>query len=76
VARVAPSSLGHAPEPAAGWKPEQPVTRDDQYEPNRFFGMPRTPDPHARQGEEPQRAIGVPVDCAETVPAATRVTHS
>ena len=37
------------------------MTRDDDYEPNRVFGMPRSQDPHARQGEEPQRVMGVPV---------------
>jgi len=36
--------------------------RDDNYEPNRVFGMPRGADPHARQGEEPQRVMGIPVD--------------
>jgi hypothetical protein len=35
---------------------------DDQYEPNRVLGMPWTTDPHARQGEEPQRVMGFPVD--------------
>ena len=38
------------------------MSRDDRYEPNRAFGMPRTQDPHARQGEEPQHVMGVPVD--------------
>jgi len=38
------------------------MTRDDQYEPNRVFGMPRGKDPHARQGEEPLRVMGVPAD--------------
>jgi hypothetical protein len=42
--------------------PEQPMTRDDRYEPNRAFGMPRTQDPHARQGEELRRVMGIPVD--------------
>ena len=27
---------------------------------NRVFGMPRGTDPHARQGEEEQHALGVP----------------
>jgi hypothetical protein len=35
---------------------------DDGYEPNRVFGMPRGTDPHARQGEEPQRVMGIPID--------------
>lgn len=35
---------------------------DDNYEPNRVFGMPRTTSPYARQGEEPQRAMGMPAD--------------
>jgi hypothetical protein len=40
----------------------------DHYEPNRFLGIPRRPDGHAaqggqaRQGEEPQRVMGFPVD--------------
>jgi len=35
----------------------------DQHEPNRVLGIPwRQPDPHARQGEEPQRVMGFPVD--------------
>jgi hypothetical protein len=38
------------------------MTRDDQYEPNRIFGMPRTRDPRAEQAEEPQRVMGIPVD--------------
>ena len=38
------------------------MTRDDQYEPNRVFGMPRSKDPHARQGDEPQRVMGIPAD--------------
>jgi len=29
---------------------------------NRVFGMPRGTEPYAREGEEPQRALGVPVD--------------
>src|SRR5262249_18587145 len=33
---------------------------DDNYEPNRVFGMPRGTDPHARQGEEQQHALGMP----------------
>jgi hypothetical protein len=36
--------------------------RDDNYEPNRVLGMPRGRVPHARQGEEPQRVMGVPTD--------------
>lgn len=36
--------------------------RDDNYEPNRVFGMPRGAHPYARQGEEPQRVMGIPVD--------------
>ena len=34
----------------------------DQYEPNRVLGIPWTRDPNARQGEEPQRVMGFPVD--------------
>ena len=34
----------------------------DREERNRVFGMPRGVDPSARQGEEPQRVLGVPVD--------------
>jgi hypothetical protein len=62
VTRVAPSFLDHALALAAGWKLEQPMTRDDKYEPNRVFGMPRTQEPYARQGEAPQRVMGMPVD--------------
>jgi hypothetical protein len=29
---------------------------------NRVLGMPRGADPYARQGEEPQRVLGFPVD--------------
>ena len=36
--------------------------RDDDDEPNRVFGIPRGAHPHARQGEEPQRMMGIPVD--------------
>ena len=36
--------------------------RDDNHEPNRVFGMPRGTAPHARQGEEPQRVMGIPTD--------------
>ena len=36
------------------------MTRDDNYEPNRVFGLPRAQNPHNRQGEEPQRAFGMP----------------
>ena len=36
--------------------------RDDNYEPNRVLGMPRGTDRYARQGEEPQRVMGIPVD--------------
>jgi hypothetical protein len=35
---------------------------DDKYEPNRVLGIPWTRDPNARQGEEPQRVMGFPVD--------------
>jgi hypothetical protein len=38
------------------------MTREDQYEPNRVLGVPRTRDSPARQGEEPQRVMGMPVD--------------
>jgi hypothetical protein len=31
-------------------------------EPNRVLGIPWRPDPQARQGEEPQRVMGFPVD--------------
>jgi hypothetical protein len=34
----------------------------DHEERNRVFGMPRGVVPHARQGREPQRVLGVPVD--------------
>ncbi len=34
--------------------------REDEYEPNRVFGMPRGAGPRARQGEEPQRVMGIP----------------
>ena len=33
----------------------------EQHEPNRILGVPLRPDPHARQGEEPQRVMGFPV---------------
>lgn len=33
----------------------------DEYEPNRVLGIPIRTDPHARQGEEPQRVMGFPV---------------
>jgi hypothetical protein len=36
--------------------------RDDDYEPNRVLGMPRRAHPYARQGEESQRVMGIPVD--------------
>jgi hypothetical protein len=42
---------------ATGAKP----MRDDNYEPNRVLGIPRGTH-HARQGEEPQRVMGMPVD--------------
>jgi hypothetical protein len=32
------------------------------YEPNRFLGFPVGTDPHARQGEESQRVMGMPAD--------------
>jgi hypothetical protein len=34
----------------------------DRYEPNRFLGFPLPKEPHARQTEEPQRVMGMPVD--------------
>ena len=34
----------------------------DREERNKVFGMPRGVGPSARQGEEPQRVLGVPVD--------------
>ena len=36
--------------------------RDDGDEPNRVFGVPRVTRPSARQGEEPQRAMGLPAE--------------
>jgi hypothetical protein len=35
---------------------------DDEYEPNRVLGVPWTQQPRTRQGEEPQRVMGFPVD--------------
>lgn len=35
---------------------------DDRYEPNRVLGMPWPPGPRTRQGQEPQRVMGFPVD--------------
>lgn len=35
---------------------------NDREERNKVFGMPRGADPHAAQGGEPQRVLGVPVD--------------
>ena len=35
---------------------------NNREERNKVFGMPRGVDPYARQGEEPQRVLGVPVD--------------
>jgi hypothetical protein len=34
----------------------------DREERNKVFGIPRGADPYAKQGEEPQRILGVPVD--------------
>jgi hypothetical protein len=34
----------------------------DREEPKRVLGMPRGTDPYARQGEETQRAFGIPLD--------------
>lgn len=34
----------------------------DREERNKVFGMPRGADPHAKQGEEPQRVLGIQVD--------------
>ena len=34
----------------------------DREERNKVLGMPRGADPYARQGEEPKRVLGVPVD--------------
>ena len=34
----------------------------DSEERNKVFGMPRGADPRAKQGEESQRVLGVPVD--------------
>ncbi len=39
----------------------------DQNEPNRMLGIPWRPGPQARQGEEPQRVMGFPVDWIGTV---------
>jgi hypothetical protein len=44
------------------------MTRD-RYEPNRFLGFPVGRPPHARQGEEPQRMMGIPVDWLGRGPA-------
>lgn len=33
---------------------------NDREERNKVFGMPRGVDPYARQGEEPQRVLGIP----------------
>jgi hypothetical protein len=35
---------------------------NDRGERNRVFGMPRGADPYAKQDEERQRVLGVPVD--------------
>jgi hypothetical protein len=35
---------------------------NDREERNKVFGMPRGADPYARRDEEPQHALGVPVD--------------
>ena len=35
---------------------------NDREERNTFFGVPRGADPRARQDEEPQRVLGVPVE--------------
>jgi hypothetical protein len=40
---------------------------DDREERNRVFGMPLGADPHARQGVEQQRVLGVPLDWYRTV---------
>lgn len=34
----------------------------EQHEPNRVLGIPLRSGTHARQGEEPQRVMGFPVD--------------
>jgi hypothetical protein len=34
----------------------------DQEERNKVFGMRRGVDPHAKEGQEPQHVLGVPVD--------------
>jgi hypothetical protein len=36
--------------------------RDDNYEPDHVLGIPRNTNPAARQGEEQQRAMGLPAD--------------
>jgi hypothetical protein len=49
---------------------------DDDYEPNRILGMPRGTDPYARQGEEPQRVMGIPTDWFGPVdPALKSLRH-
>ncbi|MGH3393630.1 MAG: hypothetical protein ACRDPO_02970 [Streptosporangiaceae bacterium] len=50
---------------------------DDNYEPNRVFGLPGTTSRYARQGEEPQRAMGLPADWFGPVDPrlAKAVTH-
>lgn len=49
--------------------------RDDNYEPNRVLGMPRGADPYARQGEEPQRVMGIPVDWFGSVAPRIKSLH-
>lgn len=50
--------------------------RDDNYEPNRVFGMPVGRNPHGRQGAEPQRVMGFPTDMSGPVdPRLISLTH-
>jgi hypothetical protein len=67
---AAPSALRRVKEPrhaARYWASGTPrdeetdLMRSNREERNRVFGMPRGPDPHARQGEEQQRVLGIPL---------------
>jgi hypothetical protein len=46
----------------ASLAPERLPLTSDREERNKVLGMPRGVDPYARQGEEPQRVLGVPDD--------------
>jgi hypothetical protein len=49
--------------------------RDDPQETNRVFGVPRVPGTR-RQGEEPQRVMGMPTDWFSSAdPRITSLTH-